>query len=172
MQLLKTGEVSVTPSSSDDQGTTFYTLNVSLVPSEYASHTEHQSLLESNILDSLDLLFKSIQSEKFERVAIVPKLIVEPVVTSADPAVVESLMEELVLQKGLMIAVATGGPRINAVNQEYKDRHQRISEALAHLGLKNPVPFDDLWKWYEPDSGRCPITLHEEHMYRSLSMIR
>ena len=52
------------------------------------------------------------------------------------------------LQKGLMIAVATGGPKIQTRNSEYKDRRKLISEKLTEIGLNDPNPFDDLWVWY------------------------
>jgi len=157
MQMLKTGDITVEPTSSDDSGTTYYTLTVSLLPSQYAAQIEQQDLLQANLLSALRILYRSIQGENFEAVAIVPKLIVEPTKIQADPEVLEVLMEELVLQEELMIAVATGGPKINSVNQEYKDRQIRITEILRELNLKNPVPFDDLWKWYGHwSSGKLP----------------
>ena len=51
-------------------------------------------------------------------------------------------------QKDLMIAVATGGPRIQSVNAEYKDREREIAQKLADMGRQNPNPFPDLWAWY------------------------
>lgn len=61
----------------------------------------------------------------------------------------KSELERLIeAQKDLMIAVATGGPRIQEKNQEYKERRELISEKLRELGKKDPNPFDDLWAWY------------------------
>lgn len=51
-------------------------------------------------------------------------------------------------QKDLMIAVATGGPRIESKNREYKDRRALIREKLNELGKQDPNPFEDLWAWY------------------------
>jgi hypothetical protein len=51
-------------------------------------------------------------------------------------------------QKQLMIAVATGGPRIDSVNAEYIERRGLIAGALADRHLRDPNPFDDLWKSY------------------------
>ena len=51
-------------------------------------------------------------------------------------------------QINLMIAVATGGPKIQNKNDEYKKRREQIREYLKSLGKKDPNPFEDLWSWY------------------------
>lgn len=51
-------------------------------------------------------------------------------------------------QIDLMIAVATGGPRIQLKNDEYKERRGLIYEKLQSLGKCDPNPFEDLWAWY------------------------
>ena len=61
---------------------------------------------------------------------------------------VEHLRQLLELEKALMIAVATGGPRINTVNDEYKERRLAIRAALGGAGIADPNPFADLWQWY------------------------
>ena len=47
-----------------------------------------------------------------------------------------------------MAAVATGGPRIDSVNDEYRDRRFDIKRDLSKLGLEDPNLYDDLWDWY------------------------
>jgi hypothetical protein len=61
---------------------------------------------------------------------------------------VKSLMREVELQKSLMVAVATGGPRIQSVNHEYQKRRIAIQLGLKNLGIEDPNPFPDLWAWY------------------------
>jgi hypothetical protein len=58
------------------------------------------------------------------------------------------LIADIESQKQLMIAVATGGPRIESVNAEYKTRRDLIARDLAERGMTDPNPFSDLWKWY------------------------
>ena len=55
----------------------------------------------------------------------------------------EGLASELKAQKNLMVAVATGGPRIDDVNVEYIGRRNRIRDGLARLGIPdaNPYPY-------------------------------
>lgn len=50
--------------------------------------------------------------------------------------------------KNLMIAVATGGPRINDVDADYKRLLAEVADSLAELGLNDPNPFPSLWDWY------------------------
>jgi len=50
-------------------------------------------------------------------------------------------------QIDLMISVATGGPRIQAKNVEYKERREDIRGRLQSLGRDDPNPFADLWAW-------------------------
>lgn len=60
-------------------------------------------------------------------------------------------------QRSLMIAVATGGPRINSVAEEYHQRQQSIRAGLAVYGLADPNPYADLWGWYGKwSSGDLP----------------
>lgn len=60
----------------------------------------------------------------------------------------DELIRELAAQKASMIAVSTGGPPIDHMNPEYRERRERISDALADLGLPDPNPHSDLWHWY------------------------
>lgn len=58
-------------------------------------------------------------------------------------------LEQLIeAQKDIMIAVATGGPRIESKNQDYKNRRYQIREKLNGIGKQDPNPFEDLWAWY------------------------
>lgn len=69
----------------------------------------------------------------------------------------DQLLSAIETQRALMIAVATGGPRLNDVNPEYIKRHRAISHALAERGIQNPVPYTDLWQWYGKwSSGDLP----------------
>jgi hypothetical protein len=47
-------------------------------------------------------------------------------------------------QKALMIAVATGGPRIEDRQHEYTIRRREVVAELRHRGLADPNPYGDL----------------------------
>jgi hypothetical protein len=50
--------------------------------------------------------------------------------------------------KDMMVAVATGGPRIEAINHDYCALREELRGYLDALGVPDPNPFDDLWAWY------------------------
>ena len=58
------------------------------------------------------------------------------------------LIAEIEAQRGLMISVATGGPKIQTVNDEYVHRRAAIADELSRRGLQDPNPHGDLWAWY------------------------
>jgi hypothetical protein len=60
----------------------------------------------------------------------------------------DELVTEIEAQRSLMVAVATGGPRIQEVNPEYIARRDRITAELRKRGLEDPNPHGDLWAWY------------------------
>jgi hypothetical protein len=50
--------------------------------------------------------------------------------------------------RATMIAVATGGPRIQEVQQEFSANFDAIASELSIRGINNPLPYRDLWEWY------------------------
>jgi hypothetical protein len=60
----------------------------------------------------------------------------------------KKLLTQIDLQKSLMISVSTGGPRIQTVDNEYKERRREIALALVELHFEDPNPYFDLWSWY------------------------
>lgn len=59
-------------------------------------------------------------------------------------------------EKEQMIAVATGGPRIQDVNQQYIERRHIIHSFLLGSSLEDPNPYSDLWAWYGKWSADLP----------------
>ena len=75
------------------------------------------------------------------------------------------LIREIEGLKNLMVAVATGGPKINDVNSQYIQRQRHIREALQAPGIEDPNPYDDLWQWYGKwSSGDLP-SYHSRREY-------
>jgi hypothetical protein len=60
----------------------------------------------------------------------------------------EDLIKGLDYIRNTMIAVATGGPRIQEVNQQYQQMYAEVSATLARRGINNPVIYGNLWDWY------------------------
>lgn len=82
---------------------------------------------------------------------------------------IQSLLQEIELQKSLMIAVATGGPRIQDVNHEYVQRRLKIKEQIENIGMNDPNPYSDLWAWYGRwSSGDLPRYQNRRDFVREL----
>lgn len=62
-----------------------------------------------------------------------------------DPEAAERLIDQVA---GLMVAVATGGPRIDDVKTQYAREYKALAAVLKRLGIKNPNTHSDLWTWY------------------------
>lgn len=80
-----------------------------------------------------------------------------------------ALKREIEAQKSLMIVVATGGPKIQAVNNEYIERAERIKSVLTALNIEDPNPYTDLWDWYGKwSSGDLPTYQSRRQYIRDL----
>ena len=81
----------------------------------------------------------------------------------------DALVQQLDRLRNTMIAVSTGGPRINDVNAEYKEVYTRLKEQLETWGLQNPIPYTDLWDWYGKwSSGDLPSYQSRKEYIRDL----
>ena len=70
---------------------------------------------------------------------------------------VENLLDVLSSLRSTLIEVSTGGPRINTVNEGYKKNYSTLTQMLKQCGLTNPIPYSDLWLWYQKwRSGDLP----------------
>lgn len=66
-----------------------------------------------------------------------------------------TLLAELVIHREMMIGVATGGRRIQEVDDYYRAREARIRETIPPgVAYENPHP--DLWAWYQHWSANLP----------------
>ena len=94
-----------------------------------------------------------------------------PVKQKPDTVLTGAEMNDLITaieaQKASMIAVATGGPRINDANPEYEARRQKIKRALDKLSTPDPNPYGDLWSWYGKWSDGSLPTYQSRRRYIS-----
>ena len=58
-----------------------------------------------------------------------------------------SVLAELLIHRNMIIDVATGGSRIQEVDDYYRAREIRIRQVIPE-GIKYDNPHDDLWSWY------------------------
>jgi len=60
----------------------------------------------------------------------------------------KQLLEKLESLKNTMIAVSTGGPRIDDVNPDYQRDYSDVDRELRLRNIPNPNLYSDLWQWY------------------------
>ena len=60
----------------------------------------------------------------------------------------EELIADIERLKGMLIAVSTGGPRIDDINDSYRELYAKVDAALKKRGINNSIPYPDLWDWY------------------------
>jgi len=75
------------------------------------------------------------------------------------------LIEEIEAQKNLMIQVATGGPRIEEVDDKYRSRRREIKRKLKNLQLDDPNSFEGLWDWYNYWKSQGLVTYLSRRQY-------
>ena len=81
----------------------------------------------------------------------------------------DDLLQKLDRLRSIMIAVSTGGPRINEVNAEYKETLLSLTRELEQWGIQNPIPYSDLWDWYGKwSSGDLPTYRSRREYIRGL----
>lgn len=65
----------------------------------------------------------------------------------------DDLIDLVKEQAALLIAVATGGPRIDDVDDGYQERRRELRFSLDAIGLADPFPWRSLWEWYRAWAG-------------------
>jgi hypothetical protein len=58
------------------------------------------------------------------------------------------LLTQVERLRDIMVAVSTGGPRIQEVNDAYRELYSEVDTELTTLRIENPNPYADLWDWY------------------------
>lgn len=79
-----------------------------------------------------------------------------------------SLLPELLLQKEVMISIATGGSHIQDVNDYYKARQVKIEKLTAECDLVYLNKFSDLWDWYRYYKDNLPSYQERRTYIRTL----
>lgn len=125
-------------------------IEVACPRSAYEIITNHSHGLTKSIKNSLAAVLPSGTYLKSLRARAIPsKSLIRHKMSGhlPEPELLK-LIQTLEAQKGLMISVATGGPRINDVNVEYVERRFQIKRSLQSIGIEDPNPYSDLWAWY------------------------
>ncbi len=130
------------------------------VPLEiYVKYEREMKGIENAIQARLEPLLRKYPDAWIGGVVVTPQLVDSLHATESASFQVTSqdLLAALESQKNLLIAVSTGGPRIQSVNAEFKERQRVIEAGLEERRIDNPIPYADLWDWYGKwSSGDLP----------------
>ncbi|MCY7349665.1 MAG: hypothetical protein LH606_03245 [Cytophagaceae bacterium] len=79
----------------------------------------------------------------------------------------EELLSSLEYLQNTMVSVATGGPRIYDVNEQYQRIYAKVAATLARRNLNNPILFGSLWDWYGHWKSEGMTTYQDRRNYIS-----
>ena len=170
VSILATGKVHIeqTDYNSWDDGCEIFTIFIDIPSTQFIDLGNRIDNIQQEILKKAQFLLRLARGEAIAAVVISPDIPYDPEWRDkvTKPSAIE-LIQEIETQQNLMVSVATGGARIQAVNEEYKKRQSRIRTGLMSLRIKDPNPYEDLWKWYGKwSSGDLP-TYQSRRQYLS-----
>ena len=134
----------------DFDGNSIFRLSLCVPIPFYAELGSGREKVEARILKKGKELFVPYPTDYLGSVLIVPQILTVEEGPQGEQFTIstEDLIREVEAQRDLMMTVATGGPKINTVNDEYRKRRQTIAEGLRERHIKDPNPHGDLWGWH------------------------
>lgn len=93
-------------------------------------------------------------------------ILIERLAKATEPGAA-AVLAELVIQRSTMISVATGGDRIQDVDDYYRAREARIRQNLPD-DVEYRNPHKDLWDWYHHWSANLPQYKDRRQYVRTL----
>ncbi len=130
-------------------GTNFYTLYLTVDIGAFVKIRDRVQSIESELLEKFSIANRHNEHEGISKIVIVPKAKINIDWSRlGGTSTKEHLIQDVNFLKNTMISVATGGPRIQDINDEYKKKFILTDKALQKLNFKNPNPYKDLWEWY------------------------
>lgn len=150
IEVLRISDFVITDSKNRKQSywETWYDVNLFVSASVYSTLLNEIQLIEKNILACIHILYRSENSFSFNQVCILPKNEIELTEKQKMDLGISTLIPLLEKQKAIMIAVSTGGPRIQEKNTEYQNIQKEIVSRLKLVGLEHQNMYSDLWEWY------------------------
>lgn len=179
-QILNNADITITQTDYDnwDGGIYYYTVSLIVDLNDFIKVRDQIEKIETELLSSFEVAVRHYDNELISAIRIIPK--VQPRIDwqkVSDLSSKDNLLKDIEYLKITMISVATGGSRIQDVNDEYKDKYKNVNQVLMQLKLPNDNPYKDLWEWYGKWSSEFPhyierriyITKMYEDLIRAIS---
>lgn len=126
-------------------GTYTYAFTFEVEIGVYRKHRALIDTFEKKLIDTAELFINS-ENEQLGAIRIRP--ICRQYIDWSQGITKEQIVNMIDQIKSKMVAVATGGPQIQDVNDDYKKLYTNLDSWLVQLGIDNPNIFRDLWDWY------------------------
>lgn len=174
-QILNNSEINIEDTAYDNWngGIIYYTIYVNVDVETFVKIRDRIEKNETELLERFNIGTRHIDNESISSVRIVPK--VQPKIDwskISEISTKENLIKDAEYLKNVMTSVATGGQRIQEVNDVYKEKYQKVNKTLQRLNFQNPNPYTDLWGWYGKWSSDFPHyrerRAYLKEMYESL----
>jgi len=149
----------------------YYKFVIRISPDVYAAYEDVLSEIETAITDKLNPMLRPYKDCVLERIIIAPNLGRSSKGDKKKLSEEKELVQSIEKLRDIMISVSTGGPRIQAVNNEYQSIYQQIGETLQSRDITDPNPYADLWQWYGKwSSGDLPTWASRRKYINALYM--
>jgi len=150
-EILGTSDINIEQTGYDNWngGINFYTVYLNVSVETFVKIRDRIERIETDLLARFELGTRHLENEVVSGIRIIPKA--QPKIDWSRIAghnTKEGLLKDVEFLKNTMISVATGGQRIQEINDTYKSKYHSVSKQLQRLQLQNPDPFLDLWDWY------------------------
>ena len=124
-------------------GTYIYSFVYEIEIDTYQKNRAFISSYEKELLEIAELFLSGRSNEQLSSIELRP--ICRQYINWNQGVSKDQLISAIDKIKSKMIAVATGGPKIEAVNKDYKELYAELASWLQKLGLDNPNSYKDLW---------------------------
>ena len=158
-QLINTSNINIEETGYDNWngGIYFFTIYINVDVETFVKIRDRIEKIEADLLSVFETSTRHIDDEAISNIRIVPKA--QPKIDWAKISNIitkDSLISNVEFLKNTLVSVSTGGQRIQAVNNEYKNRYINVNRVLQKINLQNPNKFLDLWDWYGKWSSEFP----------------
>lgn len=170
--LIANGEISVVNTDYDNWngGTYGYTVSLNLPVKLYSSLQKAKvDNLEQKFGETLNEVTKAEQNIYFN-VQVSPQLAVSDIDWSilGGESSRQQLKADTESIRDILISVATGGARIQDVDDRYKKLHHSISSRCKKINISYSNTFDSLWDWYSRWRTNLPTYQSRRDFVREL----
>ena len=165
--LLDSAEISMENTGYDnwDGGIYFFTIYLNIDVANFVKVRDRIEKIEADLLARFEVATRGETTEQISNIRITPKAQSKIDWSKISGLITQdNLIKEIEFLKNTMISVATGGQRIQEINNEYQKKFKVVDTALSRLNFQNPNPYKDLWEWYGKWSSDFP-TYRERRAY-------